>query len=63
MKKIFVEYKGIGQTELIGILDLEGIGITREALVKIERGILHITDLQLGGIHNCLKTTYEELLE
>lgn len=45
------------------MLDLEDIGMTREAFVKIERGILHITDLQLRGIRVCLKTTYEELLE
>ena len=31
--------KGIGQTELIGMLDFKDIGMTREALVKIERGI------------------------
>lgn len=32
--------KGIGQTELTGMLDLEGIKMTRETLVKIERGLL-----------------------
>ncbi|WP_394921243.1 helix-turn-helix domain-containing protein [uncultured Robinsoniella sp.] len=55
--------KGIGQTELIGMLDLKDIGMTREALVKIERGIQHITGLQLRGIRDCLVTTYEELLK
>lgn len=55
--------KGIGQTELVGLLDLEGIEMTREALVKIERGIQHITVLQLRGIRDCLKTTYDELLK
>ncbi len=54
--------KGIGQTKLVGMLDLEGIGMTREALVKIERGIQHITGSQLRGIRDCLKTTYDELL-
>jgi hypothetical protein len=55
--------KGIGQTKLVGMLDLEGIGMTREALVKIERGIQHITGSQLRGIRDCLKTTYDELLK
>lgn len=55
--------KSIGQTELIGMLDLEGFEMTREALVKIERGIQHITGLQLRGIRDCLKTTYDELLK
>lgn len=55
--------KGIGQTKLIGMLDLEGIGMTREALVKIERGIQHITGAQLRGIRDCLETTYDELLK
>ena len=45
------------------MLDLEGIGMTREALVKIERGIQHITGSQLRGIRDCLKTTYDELLK
>ena len=55
--------KGIGQTKLVGMLDFEGIGMTREALVKIERGIQHITGSQLRGIRDCLKTTYDELLK
>lgn len=29
--------RGIGQTELVRLLDLQGIPITRECLVKIER--------------------------
>lgn len=55
--------KGIGQTELIGMLDLKDIGMTREALVKIERGVQHITGTQLRGIRDCLETTYDELLK
>ena len=55
--------KGIGQTKLVGMLDLEGIGMTREALVNIDRGIQHITGSQLRGIRDCLKTTYDELLK
>lgn len=33
--------KKIKQTELVRLLDLQGITITRESLVKIERGILY----------------------
>lgn len=55
--------KGIGQTELVRLLDLRGIPITRECLVKIERGIQHIQVEQLKAIKSELKTTYEELLK
>ena len=37
--------------------------MTREMLVKIERGIQHITGAQLKGIRDCLNTTYDELLK
>ncbi len=55
--------KNIGQTELVRLLDLQGITITRESLVKIERGIQHIYASQLKGIKNALNTTYDELLK
>ena len=55
--------KGIGQTELVGILDLQGVAITRECLVKIERGVQHIQVQQLRAIKEALDTTYEELLD
>ena len=55
--------KGFGQTELVRMLQLKNIDITREALVKIERGIQHITGAQLRGIRDCLDTTYDELLK
>lgn len=42
--------KGIGQTELVRMLQLKDIAMTRETLVKIERGIQHITGAQLRGI-------------
>ena len=35
----------------------------RETLVKIERGIQHITGTQLRGIRDCLETSYDELLK
>lgn len=54
--------KGIGQTELVRRLQLEGISMTRETLVKIERGTQHIQAVQLRGIRDALGTTYEELL-
>lgn len=50
------------QTELVRMLQLNNVDITREQLVKIERGTQHISVRQLRGIRNCLKTTYEVLL-
>ncbi len=55
--------KGIGQTELVQKLQLKGIVITRESLVKIERGIQHIQAVQLRGIKEALDTTFDELLK
>lgn len=55
--------KGIGQTELVRLLELQGIPITRECLVKIERGIQHVQVQQLKAIKDELKTTYDELLK
>lgn len=55
--------KGIGQTELARSLDLQGIPITREGLIKIERGIQHVQVEQLRAIKDELKTTYDELLK
>lgn len=55
--------KGIGQTELVRLLDLQGTSITRECLVKIERGIQHIRVDQLEAIKDLLNTTYDELLK
>ena len=55
--------KGIGQTELVRLLDLQGVPITRECLVKIERGIQHVQVQQLRAIKNELKTSYDELLK
>ena len=55
--------KGIRQTEMVALLQLENVMITREALVKIERGIQHIQASQLRAIKNVLETTYDELLK
>ena len=55
--------KGIGQTELVRLLQLRGILITRESLVKIERGIQHIQAGQLRAIKEELDCTYEQLFK
>ncbi len=48
---------------MVRLLELQGIPITRECLVKIERGIQHVQVDQLKAIKDELKTTYEELLK
>ena len=55
--------KGYGQTEFVRMLQFQNVDITRETLVKIERGIQHITGSQLRGIRDCLDTSYDELLK
>ena len=53
---------GIRQTELVRLLQLGGVEMTRETLVKIERGTQHIRASQLRGIRDALHTTYDALL-
>ena len=53
----------ISQTDLVRILQLIGVDITREALVKIEKGTQHVKVSQLKAIKTALGTSYEELLE
>lgn len=55
--------KKIGQTELVRRLQLLGVDMTRETLVKIEREIQHIYAGQLAAIKETLDTTYDELLK
>ena len=50
------------QTDMVVRLQLMGLDMTREALVKIERGIQHIYASQLKAIKEVLGTTYDELL-
>lgn len=50
------------QTDMVVQLQLMGMDMTREALVKIERGIQHIYASQLKAIKEVLGTTYDELL-
>ncbi len=55
--------RNIGQTQMVSLLQLKGINITREAFVKIERGIQHIYASQLKAIKEVLGADYEELLK
>ena len=55
--------RGIGQTDLIRLLQLEGCDMTRECLVKIERCTQHIQATQLQMIKRVLVTTYDELID
>ena len=52
----------VKQVDLVQLLQLQGIDMTRETLVKIEGGRQHIKASQLRGIRDALKTTYDELL-
>ena len=54
--------KKIKQVELVRLLQLEGVEMSRETLVKIERGKQHIRATQLRAIRDALGTTYDELL-
>lgn len=55
--------KEIGQTQLVRLLQLDGVEMTRETLVKIERGVQHIQAVQLRAIRDALETTYDRLLK
>ena len=55
--------RGIGQTQLVRMLQLTGVEMTRETLVKIERETQHIQATQLRAIRDALHTTYDELLK
>lgn len=54
--------KGIRQTELVAMVQLNNVNLTRETLVKIESGRQHIKISQLNAIKECLKISYEDLL-
>ena len=55
IRRIRKEQK-IGQTELVALMQLKNVQITRETLVKIERGIQHIKATQLKAIANSGQT-------
>ena len=61
IKKIRKQKK-IKQIDVVRKMQLMGIDITRESLVKIERGIQHIYASQLRAIKEILDTTYDDLL-
>ena len=74
---IFKAPTGSGKTTIVNLLmrfydvtagkiTIDGIetrDITRESLVKIERGIQHIYATQLKAIKEILDTSYDELLK
>lgn len=53
----------MGQTELVSLMQLRDVEITREALVKIERGIQHIKATQLKVIKEILNVSYDEIFK
>ncbi|MBR5586645.1 MAG: helix-turn-helix transcriptional regulator [Clostridia bacterium] len=55
--------KGVRQVDLVKKMQLMGVDITRESLVKIERGIQHVYATQLRAIKEILATTYDDLLK
>lgn len=55
--------RGIGQTQLVALLQLEGISITRQALVKIEASTQHVKATQFKAIKKVLNCSYEDLLQ
>ena len=55
--------KGMKQTELVRLVQLQDVPLIRETLVKIERGAHHVTASQLKAIRDALETTYDELLK
>lgn len=62
IRRIRKEQK-IGQTELVALMQLKNVQITRETLVKIERGIQYIKATQLKAIKEILNTSYEEIFK
>ena len=54
---------GLGQTDLVRILQIDGCDMTRECLVKIERCTQHIQASQLHAIKKALNTSYEALID
>ena len=55
--------KGIGQTDLVRMLQIDGCDMTRECLVKIERCTQHIQVSQLRAIRKALDTSYDALID
>ena len=55
--------KNIGQTELVALMQFKNVQITRETLIKIERGVQHVKATQLKAIKEILDTTYDEIFK
>lgn len=55
--------RGLGQTDLVRILQIDGCDMTRECLDKIERCTQHIQASQLQSIRKALSTSYEALID
>ncbi|MBO7148684.1 MAG: helix-turn-helix transcriptional regulator [Clostridia bacterium] len=55
--------KKIKQVDIVRRMQLMGIDITRESLVKIERGIQHVYASQLKALKEILDVSYDELLK
>lgn len=55
--------KGLGQTDLVRMLQIDGCDMTRECLVKIERCTQHIQVSQLRAIRKALETSYDALID
>lgn len=55
--------KGIGQTELVKMLQLNDVDITRETLVKIEGRRQHIKLKQLKEIKKVLGVEFSDLID
>ena len=55
--------KGIGQSELVAKVQLKGVNITRQTLVKIESSTQHIKASQLKAIKEILECSYDDLLK
>ena len=55
--------KGLGQTNLVKMLQIDGCDMTRECLVKIERCTQHIQISQLRAIRKALNTSYDALID
>lgn len=55
--------KGLGQTDLVRMLQIDGCDMTRECLVKIERCTQHIQVSQLRAIRKALNTSYDALID
>lgn len=61
IRKIRKETK-LKQTELVALIQLQNVSITREALCKIEAGTQHIKASQFRAIKKALNCSYDDLL-